>query len=256
MNGQPEKTERHSCGIWPTASLINHSCYSNARRTFIGDMMMVRATQDLAPDTEIMFWYFPPSMDDYDEHQKRLSNWNFKCGCAICKDHQSTKKGKKQGILFRRKSLRSDVRELLTSRRTVPTNKIEAILSKLADTYTQPAVDVPRLAIWDVQLSLAHRLVAEMQPIKAVEHALKTLETLGYIVEGGGFPRHSPDTPLVVKRWGLMMDSNFECWMVLAKAYSFVAADLAVQAREYAKVTYRICFGEDETFEETCAQLV
>lgn len=28
-------------GLWPTASYINHSCYSNVRQSFIGDMMIV-----------------------------------------------------------------------------------------------------------------------------------------------------------------------------------------------------------------------
>lgn len=51
----------HSCGVWPLASYINHSCNSNARRAFIGDMMIVRATRDLAPDEEINFWYHTPS---------------------------------------------------------------------------------------------------------------------------------------------------------------------------------------------------
>lgn len=43
----------HSCGIWLKASYTNHSCCSNARRAFIGDMMIVRAAQDLEPNTEI-----------------------------------------------------------------------------------------------------------------------------------------------------------------------------------------------------------
>ncbi|PGH18369.1 hypothetical protein AJ79_00435 [Helicocarpus griseus UAMH5409] len=57
--GQKPKYEDekfHSCGIWPIASYINHSCNSNARGAFIGDMMIVRATRDIAANTEITFW--------------------------------------------------------------------------------------------------------------------------------------------------------------------------------------------------------
>lgn len=58
----PTNTSRefHTCGIWTLASYTNHSCYSNASRSFIGDMMVVRASQDLAPNTELTFWYHPP----------------------------------------------------------------------------------------------------------------------------------------------------------------------------------------------------
>ncbi|KFY88611.1 hypothetical protein V500_06244 [Pseudogymnoascus sp. VKM F-4518 (FW-2643)] len=51
----------HSTGIWIQASYINHSCTSNARRSFIGDMMIVRATRDLKKGTELSFWYHCPS---------------------------------------------------------------------------------------------------------------------------------------------------------------------------------------------------
>lgn len=37
----------HSCGTWIQASYINHSSTSNVRRSFIGDMMIVRAICDL-----------------------------------------------------------------------------------------------------------------------------------------------------------------------------------------------------------------
>ncbi|CAG8888506.1 unnamed protein product [Penicillium egyptiacum] len=43
-SGSPERL--HNCGIWPYASMINHSCMSNAHRAFIGDMMIIRAATD------------------------------------------------------------------------------------------------------------------------------------------------------------------------------------------------------------------
>jgi hypothetical protein len=51
-----KKKKFHSCGVSPLASYINHSCYSNVRRSFIGDMMIVRAIQDLFANTELDFW--------------------------------------------------------------------------------------------------------------------------------------------------------------------------------------------------------
>lgn len=68
------------------------------------------------------------------------------------------------------------------------------------------------------------------------------------------FP-HVPGKALEVKRWGLMVDGVFECWMGLSKTLSIVAPELAPQAQGHAKVVYKICMGEDETFEETCARV-
>ena len=55
----PEQQERqkhhHTTGIFLKASLINHSCHNNARRSFIGDMIIVRAAKDIPADTEISF---------------------------------------------------------------------------------------------------------------------------------------------------------------------------------------------------------
>jgi hypothetical protein len=50
----------YSCGIWINASYINHSCLGNVRRSFIGDMMIVRAAKDMAACTELMFPYKTP----------------------------------------------------------------------------------------------------------------------------------------------------------------------------------------------------
>ncbi|KAJ6071389.1 hypothetical protein N7499_009403 [Penicillium canescens] len=50
----------HSCGAWRLVSYINHSWLSNASRSFIVDMMVVRATKILAPNTEVTFWYKSP----------------------------------------------------------------------------------------------------------------------------------------------------------------------------------------------------
>ncbi|KAK0506844.1 hypothetical protein JMJ35_010733 [Cladonia borealis] len=46
----------HTCGIFIKASYINHSCYSNARRSFIGDIQIVRATRNIPAGSEIVFW--------------------------------------------------------------------------------------------------------------------------------------------------------------------------------------------------------
>jgi hypothetical protein len=48
-----------------------------------------------------------------------------------------------------------------------------------------------------------------------------------------------------------MVDSVIETWIHLWTAYAIVAPEWCHRAEEYAKTAYRICVGEDVTFEET-----
>ncbi|KAJ5812101.1 TPR domain protein [Penicillium riverlandense] len=243
MTNQKVEEKFSSCGLWPMASRINHSCYSNCRRSFIGDMMIIRATQDLEPNTEIVFWYSRPF--DKPDKQPDLEHWGFRCSCAICKDIQSTPKS----TLVKRDKLVADLRKSFQS--SNPNGaRIESILVTLAETYSRPASEVPRLTLWDPYLGLCGMYSERNQPKKAIECGLKVLESLGYVIDGGNFPL-APKTPLVVKKWGLMLDLLVDCWMFLARGYSQVAPELEAKAEHYAKLTYRICVGEDETFHET-----
>lgn len=131
--------------------------------------------------------------------------------------------------------------------------EIEETLTALEHTFTRSGTEVPRLCLWDPALALSCIYEAQRKPLKAIEWGLKGLEALGYVIEGGSMPRAS-DAPLVVKRWGLMENELVGGWIALSRAYRLVAPDLEPAARAYAKICYKICVGEDETFEETYAR--
>ncbi|PLB52765.1 TPR domain protein [Aspergillus steynii IBT 23096] len=244
----------HSCGVWTLASYINHSCYSNARRAFIGDMMVVRATQDLPANTELTFWYKVPwDIGSPEEEQLDLHHWGFKCRCAICQDLQDTR----TSDLRTRKQLTASLVKAFQSlprsqsrQRNAAIAQIKDIVSALEETYRRPCSEIPRLGIWKAYLSLAMVHATSNQPRKAVEFALRTLESLGYVIEGGQLPPASGAT-LSVRKWGLVMDDLVGCWMILCSVYRDVAPELVDRAEEYAKITYRMCVGEDETFGDT-----
>ncbi|KAJ5312810.1 hypothetical protein PENANT_c007G08348 [Penicillium antarcticum] len=239
----------HSCGIWRLASYVNHSCFSNARRSFIGDMMVVRATKDLAPGTELTFWYKSPFTRDSKGDPMDLGHWGFECDCAICQEIQKTDKT----VMSKRTRLEADLQKLFNLG-AKHSSRIEKSISGLAETYTQLASVVPRLALWKPCLSLAAIFAASHKPKRTVEFGLKALESLGYVIDGGKLP-HAAGTPLSVKEWGLMTDGVVGCWMILSGAYETVAPGLEAQAKQYARISYRICVGEDSTFEETYGKL-
>lgn len=236
------------------ASYINHSCISTARRAFIGDMMIARATQDLAPDTEITWWYYiPKSSGKLGERQKELNHWGFSCSCALCEDEANTN----AAVLAKRKKLLQQyARSRLSDLKTVLTTA-EEFINAMDATYARPASEVPRLAVWESM----HR------PIKwvldnpkarvntsAIKLILLALKSLGYVIDGGipmdsTVGKSSGNVVLVVRHWGLLLDGVPALWKYLGDLYRILAPELVGPAEEYARATYRMVNGEDETFE-------
>lgn len=224
---------------------MNHSCYHNAHGAFIGDMMVVRATRDLEPDTEILGWYKGPTYLDPEGSLNTFHHWGFKCSCDICQEHEDVGKS----VQEKRRRLRDEVRAAL-SRAKPNIAKIEATLSTLTKTYNRPAAEVPRLRLWDLHLDSLAVYTLKKQPFQIINGSLQALKSLGFVIDGGTL-RRATKAPLVVKKWGLVMEKVIDCWMMLAISYRVFAPDLLAQAEGYARITYRIMIGENETFDET-----
>jgi hypothetical protein len=70
-------------GLWVRAAYINHSCIPNAEREFVGDLMVLCATRDIAAGEEIVQSY--DQSGDYEARQQALlATWGFECHCALC----------------------------------------------------------------------------------------------------------------------------------------------------------------------------
>jgi len=235
----------HTSGIFITASHINHSCHCNARRSFIGDMQIVRAAQNIPAGTEITFWYaVPESTDTYDKTQEKLANWGFKCTCIAC---QANKKAKKKTV-DKRLKIRSDLLAALDNPKGVDTAKFERSLGAIESTYTIPATTVPRLLLWDPYLFLTRAYSSEKKSAHVITYAWKTLASLGFVIK-----REQP-TSLTsifeIEQWGQVVDHVIETWVHLWVAYATLAPNLCEKCERYARITYKICIGEDVTFGE------
>jgi SET domain-containing protein len=63
---------------------IHHSCIPNARKEYIGDLLVLRATRPIKAGEEIFHAY--DESPDYDERQQALNlTWGFRCDCALCR---------------------------------------------------------------------------------------------------------------------------------------------------------------------------
>ena len=76
-------------GLFPTFSLINHSCVRNARHIISSDerLMEIVAQQDIRDGEEINVRYTTGVLEPLTSRQETITNqWHFTCGCVRCRD--------------------------------------------------------------------------------------------------------------------------------------------------------------------------
>lgn len=127
-------------------SRINHSCVLNCFRTFIGDMLILRAAQDLPKNTELGFWYMDPREGEKDRtpHRERmLQQWGVNCSCTFCDTEQKTPVSKK---IKRIQILNKLSKQGIAS---------PELLTELEKTYIKPPTEVPQFDAFHSWHSLA-----------------------------------------------------------------------------------------------------
>ena len=236
-------------GLWSLISHINHSCMSNCRRSFIGDMQIVRATKDLDAGEELFFWYQnPEEFESYDETQEHFEYRGFKCDCALCLDKKSTHRE----TLLRRFALVQEFQRALGEMMSV--TKAQRVIDQLEKTYSGAAKEpgAVRLELWDPYYGLAIGFLAENRPKEAIEALLKGLEALGFIFTASPSraDRRGSRAPeqLQIKQWGLATYSTPDNFLMLLHAYEKVDPASSAAARKYMEVAYTMVVGERETF--------
>lgn len=88
----PYGTHEVSTGLWTRAAFTNHSCIANAEKEFVGDLLIVRASRDIAAGEEVLHSYVESA--DYEQRQSVLmSTWGFECDCRLCEAEKSDDPG-------------------------------------------------------------------------------------------------------------------------------------------------------------------
>jgi hypothetical protein len=229
-------------GIWLLASRINHSCSGNCRRSFIGDMQMIRATQDIAAGTELLFFYHPPNaLELYEEVQKKLQPWDFICDCEMCKERKKTP----ASVLERREECYKDLMDHTRDLTNFDVAKANRLLRGVEKSYHGKPAKKVRLELAEVYAALGSRYRVDNKPAESGKMIIKALEALGYIIiaslPGDSLPR------LEVKHWG--MAEHYAPWLFLQLTIAYYAHNpqLYQRARYYAQVSYSMIVGEGES---------
>lgn len=208
---------------------------SNAHRAFIGDMMIIRATTDIPKNTELTIWYLLP---DPANQPMDFRHWGFECCCAMCADARATE----PRVLWTRTRQREQIAMALEDKCH---ERAEILIERLAETYLRPLEQALRLGLWEPLTLIAGVYDGLKQQDEAREAVSRALAAVGFVIQGG------VEGPLIVKKWGLVMDNLVVAWMILGKSLLKVAPERAIQAERYARMAYLISVGEEASFDAT-----
>ncbi|KAH8753102.1 hypothetical protein F5883DRAFT_691147 [Diaporthe sp. PMI_573] len=238
----------NTSGVWAVMSHMNHSCISNVRNTFIGDMQIVRATRDFESGAEVFISYKEPkNFESYDDAQKRFSGWNFTCDCALC----LTRKATSDQMLQKRRSLAKEFSQFTRNGiQGFDFVAAQRTLDRLNKTYTATEKEpgTVRFELWEPRHVLGALYTETGRPFEAVEEILKGLEALGFIISAS--PRRgvtkSSKPELRIIQWGLGHSFPVDAFRLLLRSYKTIAPENVPAARRYMETAYTIFVGEKE----------
>lgn len=255
MKNEQRPEQEHSgfstAGVWIKASYVNHSCIGNCRRSFIGDMQIVRATRDLEAGTELLFAYrAAQELDSYEDVQSGPKFWGFTCDCALCEARRTTPEQQ----LEKRKGYIKSLRSILTTPDTMSLAQGARLISRVKGTYpaSYPA-SVPRLELFTPCFSVAMEHAERCDAVKSADMLLEGLKALGYEITVV-WPLWTRDAagPLSsqfeIKKWGLADDRVPWALFNLHAVSEFIAPKLSQRILEYTQTAYSMVIGEKETF--------
>lgn len=176
-------------GVWLRASRANHSCVPNGDRSFIGDMIIMRATREIKAGEEIRLSYLN---SDHPYHRRKagLAAYGFECDCPLC---QSEKLIPAQ-VLNKRARIIDEFNQFISATMAgggapaLPGAAADAerLMAELQGTYSTARYQrLPRLECVPFSFWLC---TFKTTPKESLERALRGLRDLGYFitVDAGG----------------------------------------------------------------------
>jgi hypothetical protein len=165
-------------------------------------------------------------------------------------------------IIQDRKALRARLKATLKPGASmVQLERAKTILKSLKETYTalDDASLVPRLESWDPYFALGVALFEKAKLADGLEMQLRGLEALVFIITASP-PRivrekNQKVSTLEIRRWGHSNEYVASSFLNIIQAYATLAPQICMIAKEYARISYSICYGEFETISTLDPQL-
>lgn len=155
--GTPYGAQSTSTGLWTRTAFTNHSCVANAEKEFVGDLLVIRASRDVAAGEEILHSYVEAA--DYEQRQAVLmSTWGFECGCELCE----AEKGDDAAVRKRRRQLAGEAddfvaKESVSGAKRLVVARGQRLAKAIEETYDQKKYEgLPKVAANRIREWLAH----------------------------------------------------------------------------------------------------
>lgn len=219
----------------------------NSVRTFLGDLLLLRATRDISAGEEITAQYVSPELTYEGRQQKYKGTWDFECDCRLCEveSRVGSESEKQRMVIF--EDLKINAQKLGHAPFTVTAlKKFAKRLRELEALYDEEQYNnLPRLCLVHPTLFLTEAWRSLKNAEKMLESAKKLLRNFGIEtkVEGAEFT--------VVANSGLVNVECIRALKYLAEGYTGMGeANLASSIMETAKVWFRTITGADVGSEE------
>ncbi|PUU76843.1 hypothetical protein B9Z19DRAFT_1194466 [Tuber borchii] len=231
-------------GIWIMPSYINHSCWPNSIRSFLGNLLIVRAARDIPAGEEITMTYIDNESGVQERQKASYSGWDFSCECTLCEieaaesqEVQSKRQSLVEKALKFKVYLNQSVQK--TNSRIAP---MITLIKGIEATYSKPEFIHPRVRLLSPTNILQTFLVRAQRPPDVFLLARQALNGLGFkfTTKGG---------KVVIERYGYMSYPVMELFMHAITAEAMMG-DLwtATLWRNAAVDVYEVLAGERESF--------
>ena len=180
---------RFAKGLWAHSSYMNHSCVPNTLRSFLGDMLISRATRDIAKGEEIFQQYVPVKALPEVRLKQYQEGWGFECQCRLCEGEKLSPAAAKA----KRKEVLAAVEKACLKKRPgkglVPESSIrniERMMRQLEDLHEPHIYDsLPRLTLIFPTNYLIEAHQGRKNHAKVVRYARKLLRNFGFEAPDG-----------------------------------------------------------------------
>jgi len=231
-------------GLWIMPSYINHSCWPNSVRSFLGDLLIVRAARDISEGEEITINYIENRAGVQERQKAFYTEWGFNCECTLCqvevaesqevqdKRQELIEKALKFKVYFKQsvKKSNSAIAPLTT------------LIKGIEATYAKPEFIHPRVLLLSPTDILQTFFVRAERPQDVFLLAKQTLNRLGFKITTRG-------RKVVIERYGYMGYLVMRVFIHVITAGA-MAGDLwtAILWKNIAIKAYEVLVGERESF--------
>ncbi|MCJ1470935.1 hypothetical protein MMC07_009583 [Pseudocyphellaria aurata] len=230
-----------SAGVWVLASYINHSCLPNVERAFIGDMIVIRAAQNLAAGSELTLSYIS-ILGGIEERQNSLKVYGFQCDCRRCQIDMDTPPAchlKRDRIL---NDLEVENSTLAMVDSKVAFKNIESLLDEFDATFNLPPPKIPRTEVY-------MELYITILNLHRWDRLADVVTTVHRLLKFSGYHVRVSKTKFRIAYWGSVNDFTVMGLAYLWKAYGTVNPLLCDDVEEALKMAYEVEVGERTSFE-------